>query len=137
MGLTRVHALRAGPSGWKSPHVISQREGLVLVAGGRGAGAIVTLAAPPLTHPTCAASSQEASALGTGSPPCGAFVNKPTSLPLADVTCGNKPWKGQDRKGRALHQVEVKGYSSCTRKHKVEFPSGKQLNFLKQEHWEE
>ena len=68
---------------------------------------------------------------------CGAFVNKPTGLPLADVTCGNKPWEGQDRKGRALHQVEVKGYSSCTRKHKVEFPSGKQLNFLKQEHWEE
>jgi len=73
LGLTRVHALRAGPSGWKSPHVISQREGLVLVAGGRGAGALVTLAAPPLTHSTCAASSQESSALGTGSPPLWCF----------------------------------------------------------------
>ena len=38
LGLPRVSALRAGPSGGKSPHVISQREGLVLVAGGEGQG---------------------------------------------------------------------------------------------------
>ena len=38
LGLPRVSALRAGPSRGKSPHVISQREGLVLVAGGEGQG---------------------------------------------------------------------------------------------------
>ena len=31
----------------------------------------------------------------------GVIVNKATSLPSSsDVTCGRKPWKGQDRKGR-------------------------------------
>ena len=46
LGLPRVSALRAGPSGGKSPHVISQREGLVLVAGGEGQGPLPVSRAP-------------------------------------------------------------------------------------------
>ena len=41
----------------------------------------------------------------------GVIVNKATSLPSSsDVTCGSKPWKGQDRKGRAGHRVETRSF---------------------------
>lgn len=79
---------------------------------GRGAGAIAVLG--PLqapvqhTHPA----SRAASALEHRSDMTKflfheAFVKNPTRLPLSDVTCGSKPRKGQDRKGRTFHRVEA------------------------------
>lgn len=53
----------------------------------------------------------------------GVMVNKATSLPSSDVTCGSKPWEGQDRKGRAVHRVETRSFPE------LRFQTG-QPNFL-------
>ena len=52
-----------------------------------------------------------------------AFAKNLTRLPLSDLTCGSKPWKGQDRKGRTFHRVEACSF------HELRFQIG-QPNFL-------
>ena len=59
-----------------------------------------------------------------------AFVRNLTRLPLSNLTCGSKPWKGQDRKGRTLHRVEACSF------HELIFQIG-QPNFLMLEHREQ
>ena len=115
--------LKASASYW-SPEMLSGQDHLggnsltspakrvSLLEVGRGAQAIAVLG--PLqapvqhTHPASrAASAIEHRGDMTKFLFHEALVKNPTRLPLSDMTCGSKPWKGQDRKGRTFHRVEA------------------------------